>query len=85
MRRGTRVSRIVSYGRHGRGIAPDLLDRAFEPTVRADGARNSHHGGAGLGLTIAARPLQHQGGTIHAANTPDRGAILTLRLPKLPA
>jgi signal transduction histidine kinase len=66
----------------GPGIARDLLPRAFEPAVRADGARNTHNGGAGLGLTIAARLLQHQGGTIDAANTPDRGAILTLRLPK---
>jgi signal transduction histidine kinase len=65
----------------GPGIAPDLLPRVFEPTVRADGARNSHSRGAGLGLSIAARLLQHQGGTIHAGNTPDRGAILTLRLP----
>jgi signal transduction histidine kinase len=69
----------------GPGIAPDLIPRVFEPTVRADGARNSHTGGAGLGLTIAARLLQNQGGTIHAANTPDRGAILTLRLPQVPA
>jgi signal transduction histidine kinase len=42
----------------GPGIAPDLLDRVFEPTARADGARNSHTGGAGLGLTIAARLLE---------------------------
>ena len=69
----------------GPGIPPDILPRVFEPTVRGDGARNSHNGGAGLGLTIAARLLHHQGGTIHAANTPDRGAILTLRLAKPPA
>jgi signal transduction histidine kinase len=69
----------------GPGIAPDLLDRVFEPTARADSARNSHTGGAGLGLTIAARLLQHQGGMIHADNTPDRGAILTLWLPRMPA
>ena len=68
----------------GPGIAPDLLARVFEPTVRADGARNSHTGGAGLGLTIAARLLQHQGGTIDAANTPNRGAILTLRVAQTP-
>ena len=42
----------------GPGIAPDILPRVFEPTVRADSARNSHNGGAGLGLTIAARLLQ---------------------------
>jgi signal transduction histidine kinase len=64
----------------GPGIAPDLLPRVFEPTVRADNSRNSGTGGAGLGLTIAARLLQTQGGTIHAANTTARGASFTLRL-----
>jgi C4-dicarboxylate-specific signal transduction histidine kinase len=49
--------------------------------IDRDGFVNSHTGGAGLGLTIAARLLEHQGGTIQAANTPDRGAILTLGLP----
>jgi signal transduction histidine kinase len=68
----------------GPGIAPGLLPRVLEPTVRAHGARNGHTGGAGLGLTIAARLLQRQDGTIHATNTPDRGAILTLLVPRIP-
>jgi signal transduction histidine kinase len=80
-----RESAYVRVVDDGPGIAPDLLARVFEPTVRADGARNSHTGGAGLGLTIAARLLQRQGGTIDAANTPNRGAILTLRLAQKPA
>ena len=62
----------------GPGIPPDLLPRVFEPTVRAVSARN----GAGLGLTIAARLLRNQGGTIEAANAPPRGAILTIRFPR---
>jgi signal transduction histidine kinase len=66
----------------GPGIAPDLLPRIFEPMVRGDRARNSRTGGAGLGLTIAARLLRNQGGTIRAANAPERGAILTLRVPR---
>jgi signal transduction histidine kinase len=69
----------------GPGIAADLLPRIFEPTVRADDSRNSCTGGAGLGLTIAAHLLQIQGGTIQAANTSDRGATFTLRLPPTPA
>jgi signal transduction histidine kinase len=65
----------------GPGIAPDMLSRVFEPMIRADSARNSRTGGAGLGLAIASRLLQTQGGTIRAENTSERGAILTLRLP----
>jgi signal transduction histidine kinase len=63
----------------GPGIAPDILPRLFELSGRA--ASNSRTGGAGLGLTIAARLLRNQGGTIDAANAPPRGAVLTLRLP----
>lgn len=66
----------------GPGIAPGLLPRIFEPMARADRARNSRSGGAGLGLTIAARLLRNQGGTIRAANAPERGAMVTLRVPR---
>jgi signal transduction histidine kinase len=63
----------------GPGIAPDLLPQVFELTARAGG--DSRIEGAGLGLTIAARLMRNQGGTIDAANAPPRGAALTLRLP----
>jgi signal transduction histidine kinase len=64
----------------GPGIAPDVLPHLFQLTARA--ASNSRTGGAGLGLTIAARLLRNQDGTIEAANAPPRGATLTLRLPQ---
>jgi len=64
----------------GPGIAPDLLPHLFELTARA--TSNSRIDGAGLGLTIAARLLRNQGGTIDAVNAPPRGATLTLRLPR---
>jgi signal transduction histidine kinase len=63
----------------GPGIAPGILPHLFELSGRA--TSNSRTGGAGLGLTIAARLLQNQGGSISAANAPPRGALLTLRLP----
>jgi signal transduction histidine kinase len=64
----------------GPGIEPDLLPHVFEPMVRAGRARR-FTGGAGLGLTIAARLLESQGGTVSAANRTEGGASLTLRLP----
>jgi signal transduction histidine kinase len=63
----------------GPGIAPDLLPHLFELTART--TSSSRIDGAGLGLTIAARLLRNQGGTIGAANAASRGAILTLWLP----
>lgn len=68
---------------NGPGITADLLPHIFEPMVRANS--NGRTGGTGLGLTIAARLLGNQGGTIHAANAPGRGAIVTLRLPRTSA
>jgi signal transduction histidine kinase len=67
----------------GPGIAADLLPHIFEPMVRANS--NGRTDGTGLGLTIAARLLGNQGGTIDAANAPGHGAILTLRLPRTSA
>jgi signal transduction histidine kinase len=67
----------------GPGIPADLLPSVFEPMTRAQSAPNRSADGAGLGLTIAARLLRNQGGTIDAANAPRRGAILTLRLPRM--
>jgi signal transduction histidine kinase len=63
----------------GPGIAPELLPALFELAGRAASSRRTD--GAGLGLTIAARLLRKQGGTIEAANAPPGGAILTLQLP----
>ena len=55
---------------------------SLKPSDESRAASNSRIDGAGLGLTIAARLLRNQGGTIDAANAPPRGAILTLRLPR---
>ena len=64
----------------GPGIPPDLLPHIFEPLTRGEHARDRRTAGVGLGLSIAARLLHNQGGTIDAANTPGRGATFTLRL-----
>lgn len=66
----------------GPGIPSDLLSHVFEPMVRANGSGNRRTSGAGLGLSIAARLLRNQNGSIDAGNAPERGAILTLRLPR---
>jgi signal transduction histidine kinase len=66
----------------GPGIEPELLSHVFEPLVRGGEPGDIDRDGAGLGLTIAARFLESQGGTISAANTAAGGACLTLRLPR---
>jgi signal transduction histidine kinase len=70
----------VTVADRGPGIDVDLLPQIFQPMVRGDRSRHSSTGGAGLGLTIAKRLIESQGGTIVAKNRQDGGAEFTLTL-----
>jgi two-component system sensor histidine kinase HupT/HoxJ len=61
----------------GAGMADDVLPRIFDPffTTKAVGE------GTGLGLAITYGIVQEHGGTIHAANSRDGGAVFTIELP----
>jgi heavy metal sensor kinase len=63
----------------GAGFPDDFLPFAFERFSRADEARSRE--GSGLGLTIASAIAAAHGGTIHAANRPERGADVWLSIP----
>jgi signal transduction histidine kinase len=63
---------------HGPGIAPDLLHHIFEPGIR--GAPAGADDGAGLGLTISKRLLEHQHATLAIANAPTGGATVSVVL-----
>jgi signal transduction histidine kinase len=67
---------------HGPGIDPDLLPHIFEPGIRGTPASGSPDEGAGLGLTIAKRLLEHQHATINARNHPTGGAAISLTLAR---
>jgi signal transduction histidine kinase len=65
---------------HGPGIDPDLLPHVFEPGIRGAPAAGNADNGAGLGLTIAKRLLEHQHATVTIRNEPTGGASLSLTL-----
>ncbi|WP_223576655.1 ATP-binding protein [Kangiella taiwanensis] len=66
----------------GQGIDEAHLDKIFEPFYRPTEARERSSGGTGLGLTIAKRGIEVNGGTISAENASDGGLKVTINLPK---
>jgi signal transduction histidine kinase len=64
----------------GKGIAPDMLDKVFDPFVTTKRGQ----GGTGLGLNIVFNLIVKQfGGTIAVTSTPGLGACFTLRIPSV--
>ena len=59
----------------GPGLSPDLADRAFEPFFSTKSA------GMGLGLALASRLVEAQGGTLDLGSGDGPGACFVVRLP----
>jgi two-component system, NtrC family, nitrogen regulation sensor histidine kinase NtrY len=62
----------------GAGMDPDALARAFEPYFSTKAA------GTGLGLPIAKRNVELNGGTIGIVSERDRGTTVEITLPAVP-
>ena len=65
----------------GPGIAPEELDRVFEPFRRLETSRNRETGGVGLGLPIARNILRAHGGDVTLTNRPEGGLRAHVTLP----
>jgi len=75
----------VSVRDGGPGVSADQFPRLFDPFYRADSADKSGRY-AGLGLAIAKRIMDMQGGSISAANADDGpGSVFRFELPLLRA
>jgi signal transduction histidine kinase len=75
----------ISVQDHGPGIDADLLPHIFEPGIRGAPAAGSDDNGAGLGLTIAKRLLEHQHATLTVHNPATGGAVISLALRRAPS
>lgn len=69
---------------NGIGIAPKDLPHVFERFYRADNARPTDKGGAGLGLAIARKIIEQHDGTITLESALGAGTLCCIRLPAQP-
>ena len=65
----------------GIGIAPEHLDRIFDPFWQAEQSRTRRAEGTGLGLSVARRLAQLLGGNLVVQSTAHKGSTFTLQLP----
>lgn len=68
----------------GIGIAPELLERIFQPFAQADASIAREFGGTGLGLSITRSLARLMGGDVSVQSRPGEGSRFELRL-QLPA
>ncbi|MCW7991803.1 hypothetical protein XF35_43145, partial [Streptomyces platensis subsp. clarensis] len=72
---------LIEVRDHGPGIPEDVLPHVFDRFYKASASRPRSEG-SGLGLSIAMENAHIHGGEITAANSPEGGAVFTLRLPR---
>ncbi|MBV9773352.1 MAG: PAS domain S-box protein [Gemmatimonadetes bacterium] len=66
----------------GPGIAPEHLDRVFDPFWQVEGGTTRTVGGTGLGLSVTRRLARLLGGDVTVASEVGRGSTFSVRLPK---
>ena len=68
----------------GPGIAPENLDRIFEPFWQDAHGPTVRIGGTGLGLTVSRQLAQLLGGDVQVRSTPGQGSTFTAYIPSAP-
>ncbi len=79
--RRQRANVTIEVSDDGPGISPEESARVFERFYRADAARSSGEGGAGLGLAIARWIVDLHGGEIRAEPRRPHGCRMVVILP----
>ena len=81
LRAGSESGRAkISVWDNGRGVPPEQRDRLFAKLTQLD--REVHEQqGSGLGLYIASRLLEINGGTIRVGDSPEGGMLVEIELP----
>jgi PAS domain S-box-containing protein len=81
---GTRSDRVLLHFEvrdTGAGMAPEVIEKLFQPFAQADASTTRHFGGTGLGLSIVKRLCELMGGTVSVASSPGVGTTFSVTLP----
>jgi cell cycle sensor histidine kinase DivJ len=78
--RATSRDVFISVRDTGRGIAPEQVDRLFDPYFQA--AHGDQGIGTGLGLCIIKHLVELHGGVVSVESVLGSGSVFTVRLPK---
>jgi len=74
---------IIRVSDTGIGIAPEMLDRVFEPFAQVSSNSGHTRDGLGLGLAVARQLAEKHGGQIEVKSEgQERGSEFVLRLPR---
>lgn len=72
----------ISIQDSGVGIAPDKINRIFDPFFSTkEGPDDSGQGGSGLGLSICREIIERHQGRIRVESTVGKGTAFTIKLP----
>ncbi len=66
---------------NGIGIAPENINKLFQPFVQIDSSLNRHYHGTGLGLSLVKRIVEHHGGQVGVSSEFGVGSCFTVDLP----
>ncbi|MEE3716331.1 PAS domain S-box protein [Tumidithrix elongata RA019] len=78
---GERSFLRIAIGDTGIGIAPEHIDKLFQPFIQIDSALNRKYEGTGLGLALVKRIVELHGGEVELTSQVGVGSCFTIELP----
>lgn len=73
---------VIEIEDDGPGVAPEEIERLFEPFYRHEPSRSRETGGIGLGLAVVRSIARAHGGDVTLQNRPEGGLLARVVLPR---